>query len=70
SDHRLVYLTYEGPISGGRGRVQIADRGTYSASVVEGEVRVVRLDGRRTRGKFRLEPLEGSLCRLLRVAES
>ena len=29
SDHRLAYLTYEGPISGGRGSVERVDSGTY-----------------------------------------
>jgi hypothetical protein len=28
-DHRLVYLDYEGPISGGRGSVQRWDAGTF-----------------------------------------
>ena len=28
-DHRLDYLTYEGPISGGRGRVRRVDSGTF-----------------------------------------
>lgn len=28
-DHRLAYLSYEGPISGGRGRVEIHEHGTY-----------------------------------------
>jgi hypothetical protein len=30
-DHRLAYLTYEGPISGDRGQVRRIDAGTYSA---------------------------------------
>jgi len=29
ADHRLRYLTYEGPIGGGRGDVQIVESGTY-----------------------------------------
>ena len=29
ADHRLAYLTYEGPISGDRGSVTRWDRGTY-----------------------------------------
>jgi hypothetical protein len=29
ADHRLAYLDYEGPISGGRGTVTRWDRGTY-----------------------------------------
>jgi hypothetical protein len=30
ADHRLAYLDYEGPISGGRGSVTRWDRGTYA----------------------------------------
>ena len=29
ADHRLAYLDYEGPISGGRGEVERCDQGTY-----------------------------------------
>lgn len=29
ADHREAYLDYEGEVSGGRGRVEIHDRGTY-----------------------------------------
>jgi hypothetical protein len=32
TDHRLEYLTYEGPISGDRGRVTRWDAGTYQRS--------------------------------------
>src|SRR4051794_41980056 len=28
-DHRLAYLTYEGPVSGGRGEVRRGDSGPY-----------------------------------------
>jgi len=30
-DHRLAYLDYEGPVSGGRGTVRRLDRGDYEA---------------------------------------
>ncbi len=29
ADHRLTYLTYEGPISGGRGQVRRVQQGSY-----------------------------------------
>ena len=32
ADHRLAYLDYKGPISGGRGTVTRWDRGTYEIS--------------------------------------
>lgn len=54
-DHRLVYLDYEGPVSGGRGRVQRWDGGTFD-QLDSGPGRlVVQLDGSRLRGTARLE---------------
>jgi len=53
-DHRLIYLDYEGPVSGGRGEVRQWDAGTYEV-VTESETSlVVDLSGRRLRGTFRL----------------
>jgi len=34
-DHRLAYLSYEGPLSRDRGQVRIADRGTYTAQNID-----------------------------------
>lgn len=53
-DHRKVYLEYEGPVSGGRGHVQIADRGTFvlfGQSNVEWEVDFA---GAFLRGRYRI----------------
>lgn len=53
-DHRKVYLEYEGPLSNNRGRVQIADRGTFtllSQSNVEWEV---DFSGVLLRGRYRI----------------
>lgn len=53
-DHRKVYLEYEGPVSNDRGRVQIADRGTFtllSESNVELEVDFA---GALLRGRYRI----------------
>ena len=47
ADHRLEYLDYEGPISGGRGSVTRADRGEYDVlGEADGALRV-RLRGTR-----------------------
>lgn len=35
-DHRLVYLDYEGPISGDRGEVTRVDAGEYASSQLDG----------------------------------
>lgn len=45
-DHRIDYLTYEGDISGGRGRVRRVAQGAYDiVSWTDAEVRVT-IDGR------------------------
>ena len=51
-DHRMLYLDYEGPVSGDRGEVRQWDAGTYEM-VTESEVQlIVDLQGRRLRGRF------------------
>lgn len=52
--HRLAYLEYEGPVSGGRGDVSRWDCGHYELlSECEKEL-VVHLDGEKLRGTVRL----------------
>jgi hypothetical protein len=53
-DHRLMYLDYEGPISGDRGRVSRWDSGNFEALIEEENRRVVRLQGERWRGNVEL----------------
>lgn len=60
-DHRLAYLDYEGEVSGGRGRVEIHDRGTYEWAEA-GAVATHLLDklefvlaGEKASGRFRLK---------------
>lgn len=45
ADHRLMYLDYEGPVSGHRGTVTRWDAGTFEWIVNGGEVVEVRLAG-------------------------
>lgn len=54
-DHRLMYLDYEGPVSGDRGNVVQWDRGEYkvmSVGPLTGlpTLCVIRVDGRKLRG--------------------
>lgn len=44
--HRLVYLEYDGPVSGGRGRVARVDWGTFACVRDTGDALVLRLAGR------------------------
>jgi hypothetical protein len=59
ADHRKTYLEYEGPVSGDRGSVRIADTGTCVV-IAEGPTEWrLRLDGSVLRGTFRLSRTGG-----------
>ena len=59
ADHRSAYLTYEGEISRGRGRVRRVDEGQHRM-IRRSEVEwVFELAGRRLAGRFRLGHLDG-----------
>lgn len=51
ADHRLDYLTYEGPISRNRGMVSRWDAGTYELVRQDDEELVVRMCGARLAAK-------------------
>lgn len=53
-DHRIIYLDYEGPVSGGRGHVQRWDAGTFLWLQDDADRMEVRVEGQRCRGDFRL----------------
>jgi hypothetical protein len=58
-DHRLMYLDYAGPISGGRGHVTQWDRGTYERLDEQDDSCMVRLTGDRWQGLIRLTSVDG-----------
>lgn len=45
ADHRKAYLTYEGPVSRGRGRVAIVASGTYETLNESDDEWTIRFDG-------------------------
>lgn len=53
-DHRLVYLTYEGPVSGSRGTVARWDSGTYETLAEADEDLSIRIRGNKLRGCCRI----------------
>ena len=53
-DHRMVYLEFEGPVSGGRGQVSRLDQGTLSWVAQCDAFLRFRLDGIHLRGEFQL----------------
>ncbi len=58
-DHRLAFLDYEGPISGGRGSVTRWDGGTYRAEPGTDEQLAVSLQGERLAGRATLTRTSG-----------
>ena len=50
-DHRLAYLDYEGPISGGRGNVVRWDRGRYEVLACDDVLWELKLAGEKLRGE-------------------
>ena len=63
-DHRLAYLDYEGPVSGGRGHVNRTDTGEFSWIDRRPSRIVVELGGATLRGRFVLEQRQGDAWRL------
>lgn len=53
-DHRRSYLTYEGPISGGRGQVRRVDAGEAIVIRADPARTQVHLTGARLRGRFEI----------------
>lgn len=54
-DHRLVYLEYEGPVSGDRGEVNRWDRGTFTLLERSEDQLVALLTGEELAGRITLK---------------
>ena len=59
-DHRLMYLDYEGPVSGDRGTVSTWDIGTFEWLIDREGMLELRLSGRRLNGVVRLAKSDGA----------
>ena len=53
-DHRREYLSYEGPLSGNRGRVDRVDRGRYDVLAADEDRWTVVLEGSVLKGRYDL----------------
>jgi hypothetical protein len=60
-DHRLSYLDYEGPISGGRGTVSQVDTGQFVWERDDAECVTIQLVGRKFVGRLSISSAEGQL---------
>jgi hypothetical protein len=63
-DHRLLYLDYEGPVSGSRGQVRRLERGSYEWLEQEPERLAARVDGERLVGRLVLVQVDGERWRV------
>lgn len=54
ADHRVIYLNYEGPVSGERGTVARWDEGEAEWEVVEPDRVAVRFHGQRLKGRYEI----------------
>jgi DNA polymerase Ligase (LigD) len=61
-DHRLVYLDYEGPVSGGRGSVSRWDAGAFTWLTDTPDAVTVSLAGNRCRGVATLRLTDRAKC--------
>ncbi len=63
ADHRLLYLDYEGLISGGRGTVKQWDRGVYFIEIWSDEQIIVQVSGEKLTGRLDLLRMPGHMER-------
>ena len=59
-DHRLAYLAYEGPVSGGRGKVKCWDRGTYQVEMAGIDGLKLEVFGSKIRAKLSMTRLNAA----------
>jgi hypothetical protein len=68
-DHRIAYLDYEGPVSGGRGIVQRWDAGTFDDEPASTpEARRLILRGKRVGGSVALTRIDGTAWHFTRLS--
>jgi bifunctional non-homologous end joining protein LigD len=67
ADHPVRFLTYEGSVNQGLGCVQIAERGTYTATLQTQESWDMEMDGAILRGRFLLSHVQAERWRLSRT---
>ncbi|MFH1615274.1 MAG: DNA polymerase ligase N-terminal domain-containing protein [Planctomycetota bacterium] len=59
-NHNLKFLTYQGPVNKGTGRVQIADEGTYSLLNIQPELIRIHLQGKHIKGIFTIRMIHNN----------
>ena len=68
-EHRLMYLDYEGPVSGNRGSVARWDAGSFNWRISQPETCEVILEGQRWSGLLCLQQIDGVCWKVSRGNE-
>lgn len=66
-DHSLKFLSYEGIVNNGKGKVKIADAGTYEVIDKTENKKLIRFDGKVLKGEFELWQREGTRWELKNI---
>ena len=65
-DHPLKFLTYNGPVNDGKGKVRIVDEGVYEITSEDRNKIALDLTGGTLKGKFTLEHIEDDKWRFIK----
>lgn len=63
ADHRIIYLDYEGPVSGDRGVVTRHDRGSCEVLSIDAKQLTLVLSGEKIRGQMVIDEPDAAVCR-------
>jgi hypothetical protein len=70
AEHRLAYLDYEGPVSGGRGAVKRWDCGAYRAASAGADALDLVIVGERLRATLKMNRADSAIWRLTWMIDS
>jgi len=68
-DHPLRFLTYEGPVQKGTGKVRIVDSGVYQCDDRKDDLMAIELKGSILKGNFTMTRIEGDEWRFQTQSE-
>lgn len=68
ADHDLKFLSYEGPVNNGTGKVEMAAKGACRIQLVSEKEIEIEFDSAELAGRFKLQSVDGDKWRLLLLA--
>lgn len=68
-DHDLKFLTYEGPVNKGQGKVKITDSGVYEIFCISENKTEINFSGKILKGRFSLVTIEQNKFQLIMLSQ-